>query len=92
AHPVQVRVAEVVAAFADETPAAVGTDGCGAPVFALSLTGLARAIGRVVGLGADAPGSAAPGLADFADHARTLIEAVFAQPWAIEGHGRPNTT
>lgn len=92
AHPVQARVAEVVAAFADETPAAVGTDGCGAPVFALSLTGLARAIGRVVGLGSAAPGSATPGLADFADHARTLIDAVFAQPWAIEGHGRPNTT
>lgn len=97
ARPVQVRVAEVVAAFAEETPPAVGTDGCGAPVFALSLTGLARAIGRVVGLGSAVPGSAtpgsvAPGLADFADHARTLIEAVFAQPWAIEGHGRPNTT
>lgn len=105
AHPVQIRVAEVVEAFAGERPAAVGTDGCGAPVFALSLEGLARAIGRVVALGADPAGpadpagltdpagpAAAPELSGFADHARTLIDAVFAQPWAIEGHGRPNTT
>jgi hypothetical protein len=32
-------------------PSAVGIDGCGAPVFALSLTGLARAIGRVIRMG-----------------------------------------
>src|SRR5699024_2152948 len=38
-HPVQSRVAEVVETFASETPAAVGIDGCGAPVFALSLNG-----------------------------------------------------
>ncbi|GAA1808820.1 asparaginase [Brevibacterium celere] len=78
-HPVQQRVSEVVADFAGETPAAVGVDGCGAPVFALSLTGLARAVGRVVGPGADAD-------------SRTITDAVFADPWAIEGHGRPNTT
>src|SRR5699024_12247166 len=55
-HPVQSRVAEVVEAFASETPAAVGIDGCGAPVFALSLHGLARAIGRVVRAGRSAAG------------------------------------
>src|SRR5699024_11877384 len=46
-HPVQIRVAEVVEAFASETPAAVGVDGCGAPVLALSLTGLSPATARV---------------------------------------------
>ncbi|WP_309131921.1 asparaginase [Brevibacterium sp.] len=55
-HPVQRRVAEVVESFAGESPAAVGVDGCGAPVFALSLAGLARAVGRVVRLGTDCPG------------------------------------
>lgn len=110
AHPVQAKVAEVVESFAGETPAAVGIDGCGAPVFALSLLGLARAIGRVVRLGSteaatadvnpvDAnPVGANPTTASATDYhsyaaeVRTLMDAVFAEPWAIEGHGRPNTT
>nr|WP_232488726.1 asparaginase [Brevibacterium antiquum] len=100
-HPVQKKVAEVVEAFAGETPAAVGTDGCGAPVFALSLTGLARAIGRVVRLGSAAAAtadenprttSAREPYVSYAPEARTLMDAVFAEPWAIEGHGKPNTT
>ncbi|TSI17060.1 asparaginase [Brevibacterium aurantiacum] len=100
-HPVQKRVAEVVEAFAGEAPAAVGTDGCGAPVFALSLTGLARAIGRVVRLGsADASTaeedprttSAWEPYVSYASEARTVMGGVFADPWAIEGHGKPNTT
>lgn len=113
AHPVQTRVAEVVETFADEAPAAVGTDGCGAPVFALSLVGLARAIGRAVRLGSIDSTSADPaptstdtaptetsgaytGTGDaytaYASEAVTLMHAVFAQPWAIEGQGRPNST
>ena len=102
AHPVQKRVAEVVEAFAAETPAAMGIDGCGAPVFALSLTGLARAIGRMVRSDGAGVGTAGAGAADvgsagekwgaFASEARTLMDAVFADPWAIEGHGRPNST
>lgn len=101
AHPVQTKVAEVVETFAGETPAAVGTDGCGAPVFALSLVGLARAIGRVVRLGSavEAPGdenptatSATEPYVSYTSEARTLVDAVFAEPWAIEGHGRPNTS
>lgn len=100
-HPVQAKVAEVVETFASESPAAVGTDGCGAPVFALSLVGLARAIGRVVRLGSADPAtadanpmttSAAEPYASYASEARTLMDAVFAEPWAIEGHGKPNTT
>ncbi|WP_210604654.1 asparaginase [Brevibacterium oceani] len=87
-HPVQTQVAEVVESFASETPAAVGVDGCGAPVFALSLVGLARAIGRVVRMGS-ADGQEWSG---YESEARTLMDAVFADPWAIEGHGRPNTT
>ncbi|MGC2942660.1 MULTISPECIES: asparaginase [unclassified Brevibacterium] len=95
-NPVQQKVAEVVTAFASETPAAVGVDGCGAPVFALSLTGLARAIGRVVRMGsADAGGPASAKGQEwtaFESEARTLMDAVFADPWAIEGHDRPNST
>ncbi|MGR6089965.1 asparaginase [Brevibacterium sp. CSND-B09] len=105
-HPVQQKVAEVVAAFASEEPSAVGIDGCGAPVFALSLTGLARAVGRVIRMGSaetdvraagDAAGEEdpAPAMGEWTTYeaeARTLMDAVFADPWAIEGHGRPNST
>lgn len=91
-HPVQQKVAEVVAAFASEEPSAVGIDGCGAPVFALSLTGLARAIGRVIRMGSSDDTEKEGAWAAYESEARTLTEAVFADPWTIEGHGRPNST
>jgi L-asparaginase II len=46
-HPLQRAVARQVAGLAGEQPAAVGVDGCGAPLLAVSLVGLARAFGRV---------------------------------------------
>jgi L-asparaginase II len=46
-HPLQVRILATVEDLADERVAAVGVDGCGAPVLALSLLGLARAFARV---------------------------------------------
>ena len=104
-HRVQTKVAEVVESFAGEVPAAVGTDGCGAPVFALSLVGLAKAIGRVVQLGhtpeADSTGSSTDSTGSstdstdytaYAAEARALMRGVFTHPWAIEGQGRPNST
>jgi L-asparaginase II len=42
-HPLQVRLRDAVESFAGEPVAAIGVDGCGAPVMAISLTGLARA-------------------------------------------------
>jgi len=42
-HPLQVALRQTVEDLAAEPSAAVGVDGCGAPVFALSLAGLARA-------------------------------------------------
>ncbi|MFE9659443.1 asparaginase [Streptomyces sp. NPDC005955] len=42
-HPLQLLVRDTVEDAAGEGVAATGTDGCGAPLFALSLTGLARA-------------------------------------------------
>src|SRR5699024_6010388 len=70
------------------------------PVFALSLNGLARAIGRVVSAGSsaevgppgDGAGAPADAWTDYTEQTRTLLDAVFAVPWAIEGQGRPNTT
>jgi L-asparaginase II len=42
-HPLQQSLRATVERLAGETSPAVGVDGCGAPLFALSLTGLARA-------------------------------------------------
>ncbi|HEX4724333.1 MAG TPA: asparaginase [Pseudonocardiaceae bacterium] len=50
AHPLQVAIRDTVAALAGEPVGAVGVDGCGAPLFGISLLGLARAF-RQVALG-----------------------------------------
>lgn len=42
-HPLQQLIVRTLAELSGEPPAAVGVDGCGAPVMAVSLTGLARA-------------------------------------------------
>lgn len=42
-HPLQRTVRDTLAELSGETPAAVGVDGCGAPVFAVSPLGIARA-------------------------------------------------
>ncbi|QKW33664.1 asparaginase [Actinomadura sp. NAK00032] len=48
AHPLQEAVREVVEELAGEPVAAVGVDGCGAPLFAVSTTGVARAFRALV--------------------------------------------
>ncbi|HJG80782.1 MAG TPA: asparaginase [Brevibacterium senegalense] len=78
AHPVQQEVEAVVRAYTGGPPLAIGTDGCGAPVHALTLRALAAGIGRVAQR-ADA-------------EAESLMDAVLEHPWGIEGAGRPNTT
>jgi L-asparaginase II len=47
AHPLQAHLRSVVADLAGEDAAPTGVDGCGAPIFALSLTAVARAFGRI---------------------------------------------
>ncbi|WIE63559.1 asparaginase [Curtobacterium sp. MCLR17_036] len=76
-HPMQERVRSVVQEYTHETVDVVGTDGCGAPVFPLTLTGLARGFAGVVAR-ADSDSAA-------------LTDAVLAHPWAIDGIGRANT-
>ena len=46
-HPLQQAIVDTVADLADETPGPTATDGCGAPVIAISLLGLARAFARI---------------------------------------------
>ena len=47
AHPLQVALCATVERLAGEPVAETGVDGCGAPVFALTLAGLARAFARL---------------------------------------------
>jgi L-asparaginase II len=55
AHPLQVQLAQTVADLAGEAVAGTGVDGCGAPVFAISPLGLARAFARIAVAPAGAP-------------------------------------
>jgi L-asparaginase II len=55
-HPLQKGLKDTVEDLAGERVTATGVDGCGAPLFALSLTGLARAFHTLVLAAPDAPG------------------------------------
>lgn len=52
AHPLQQLIAGTVIRLTGEEPAALSTDGCGTPLFALTLRGMARAFGRIAGAAA----------------------------------------
>ena len=54
-HPLQKALRDAVADLAGEEIPAVGVDGCGAPLFALTLTGLARAFSRLAVAPAETP-------------------------------------
>jgi L-asparaginase II len=77
-HPLQVALADAVAELAGEPVAATGVDGCGAPVFALSLTALARAFQRLV--------DAAPGTPE-----RRVADEIRAHPALVAGTGADDT-
>ena len=47
-HPLQVHIRRTIEELAREPVAAVGVDGCGAPLFALTLGGVARAFRALV--------------------------------------------
>jgi L-asparaginase II len=50
-HPLQVAVADTVREVTGVEPSAVAVDGCGAPIHAIPLAGLARAFGRLAAAG-----------------------------------------
>ncbi|WP_433476671.1 asparaginase [Spirillospora sp. CA-142024] len=54
-HPLQLAVRETVEELAGEPVAAAGVDGCGAPLFAVSITGVARAFRALVLAGPGTP-------------------------------------
>ncbi len=77
-HPVQQRVTEAVADLCGEEVAATGVDGCGAPVLAVSLVGLARGFARIASAGAGG-----------AEH--RVAQAIRTHPEWLGGTGREVT-
>ncbi|MFC9463568.1 asparaginase [Streptomyces coelicoflavus] len=77
-HPLQRIIHRVVEDAAGEPVAAVGTDGCGAPLMAISLVGLARAFRSFV--------AAEPGSAE-----RRVADAMRAHPEYVAGSRRADT-
>jgi L-asparaginase II len=77
-HPLQVAISAAVADMAGEPIAATGVDGCGAPVFAFSLTALARAFLRLV--------DAAPGTPE-----RLVADQMRSHPELVAGTGADDT-
>ncbi|MGX2995650.1 asparaginase [Streptomyces sp. JNUCC 64] len=77
-HPLQLLVREAVESATGETVAATGTDGCGAPLFAFSLTGLARAFRSYV-------------LAPVGSPERRVADAMRAHPEYVAGTRRADT-
>lgn len=77
-HPLQVAMAQTIADLAGEQVAASAVDGCGAPVMAISLRGLAWAFGRLAS-------------ADPATPEGRVGHAMSAHPEYVGGEGRDVT-
>lgn len=77
-HPLQVAIAESLEAATGERASATAVDGCGTPVFAYSLTAVARAYGRL----ASAPTGTPEG---------SVAHAMRAHPYMVGGAGRDVT-
>ena len=75
-HPLQMFIKDHVAMLAGEPVAAIGVDGCGAPLLAISLVGLARAFRAMV-------------LAEPGSPERAVADAMRAHPEWTSGTARP---
>jgi L-asparaginase II len=62
-HPLQRAIASAVEELSGDPVSAVAVDGCGAPVMAISLAGLARSFGRLAAAPTADPGSASARIA-----------------------------
>jgi L-asparaginase II len=77
AHPLQQLVTRTVVELAGEEPQRTSTDGCGTPLFALTLGGMARAFGKL---------AAGDGHAE-----ATVADAMRHHPEMVAGEGRDVT-
>ncbi|GAB5080641.1 asparaginase [Arthrobacter sp. AD-310] len=94
-HPLQQLARDTITGLTGEEPTAVSTDGCGTPLFALTLHGMARAFGRIARAAAldDASAEAAVGLAIqhhpnmVAGEGRDVTELIRRLPGAVAKDG-----
>ena len=77
-HPLPTLIREVVAELTGELPTTTSTDGCGTEVFALSLTGMARAFAKLA-------------TADEGTAEARIADAMRAHPVLVAGAGRDVT-
>ncbi len=77
-HPLQREVRRVVEQLAGEPVTATGVDGCGAPLFAITLIGVARSFRALV--------TAEPGMPE-----RRVADAMRAHPLLVAGSTRDDT-
>jgi len=77
-HPLQIAIMGRIEFFSDEAVEAVGTDGCGAPVLAISVAGLARSVSRLM-------------QGDEGSAGRRVLDAMRAWPQHVGGTGRDVT-
>jgi L-asparaginase II len=75
-HPLQKEIRATVEEFTGERAAATGVDGCGAPLFFVSMVGVVRAFRRLV-------------LADSGTPERRVADAMRAHPEWTSGTARP---
>uniref|UniRef100_UPI002FCC4A87 asparaginase n=1 Tax=Aeromicrobium sp. TaxID=1871063 RepID=UPI002FCC4A87 len=75
-HPLQLEITATFTELTDGPPAAVGVDGCGAPLLATPLQQLARAIGRIMQSPTGSLGA-------------RLVEAMTSHPEYLSGTTRP---
>ncbi|WP_186759138.1 asparaginase [Arthrobacter alpinus] len=81
-HPMQRAVRTVVEEYTGGPVLHTGIDGCGAPVLTVTLKGLARAFTTL---------AKAPSNKHANARTATVATSMLDYPWAVEGHGRPNT-
>ena len=74
AHPLQAEVQATIAELTGDNPLPVLVDGCGAPAFSATVTGVARAYARIA--------TAAPGTAE-----HRVATAMREHPWYVGGTG-----
>lgn len=80
-HPLQVAIRRTLEDLTGVPVQHATVDGCGAPLFSTTLTGLARAFGAIAAAPRDAPGT---------PQAR-VAAAMTANPWLVAGTGRDAT-
>ena len=90
-HPLQVAIAETVRELTGSEISAVAVDGCGAPIHAVSLAGLARAFGRIAAATDGPEAKIAQAIRDFPEYlggtGRDVTTLIRGVPGAIAKDG-----